>query len=239
MAPSTQIPPWQTQGDQKREAVRDMFADIAPTYDLANSIMSARGHYRWRDEACELISLQPGESVLDICCGTGDFLHAARKKVGESGNLIGLDYCEPMLAVAAKKLDPKVKLTLGDATYLPFADQQFNAVTVGWGLRNVPDLEATLKEVFRVLKPGGRFISIDMSQPNGPIAPISRWAYHVSVPLLGKILRQPEAYAYLPKSTVKFVSREELKTAFESAGFKSVQFKSKFFGNIAIHWGIK
>lgn len=239
MSPSTQIPPWQTQGDQKREAVRDMFADIAPTYDLANSIMSARGHYRWREEACNLINLQPGESVLDLCCGTGDFLQAARKHVGPEGHLVGLDYCGPMLDVAAKKLDPQTQLTLGDATFLPFANDQFHASTVGWGLRNVPDLKATLAEVFRVLKPGGRFISVDMSQPTGPIAPISRWAYHVSVPLLGKILRQPEAYAYLPKSTEKFVSREELKAEFEAAGFKNVQYKSRFFGNIAIHWGIK
>lgn len=239
MTPSTQIPPWQTEGNDKREAVRDMFADIAPTYDLANSIMSARGHFRWRNEACDLIELLPGEKVLDLCCGTGDFLIAARRRVTDSGQLVGLDYCAPMLDVAARKVDSATQLTLGDATYLPFADGQFDAVTVGWGLRNVPDLRASLLEVNRVLRIGGRFVCVDMSQPVGILGPISKWAYHVSVPLLGWILRQPEAYAYLPKSTDKFVTRLELKNEFERAGFENVQVKSRYFGNIAIHYGVK
>lgn len=239
MTPSTKTPPWKTQGDEKREAVRDMFADIAPTYDLANSIMSARGHHRWRAEACSLINLQAGETLLDLCCGTGDFLTAAEKHVGPTGKLVGLDYCAPMLEIAAKKVSPQTQLTLGDATYLPFENAQFDAITVGWGLRNVPNLKQTLQEVFRVLKQGGRLICIDMSQPAGPLGPISRWGYHIIVPILGRILRQPEAYAYLPKSTEQFLSRQELKDAFEQAGFSQVQFKTRFFGNIAIHWGTK
>lgn len=239
MTPSTKTPPWKAQGDEKREAVRDMFADIAPTYDLANSIMSAKGHHRWRNEACALIGLKSGDSVLDLCCGTGDFLVSAEKYVGDSGQLIGLDYCSPMLDVAAGKVRPGTQLTLGDATFLPFESQRFDAVTVGWGLRNVPDLNQTMAEVVRVLKPGGKFVCIDMSQPAGPLGPVSRWAYHVMVPLLGRILRQPEAYAYLPKSTEQFLSRDELKQAFELAGFSEVQYKTRFFGNIAIHWGVK
>jgi len=239
MDQATKIKPWQTEGEEKREAVREMFAGIAPTYDLANSIMSANGHLRWRRLAVAQINLQPGESVLDLCCGTGDFLIAARERTGASGQLIGLDFCQPMLDVAAKKVDSATKLTLGDATELPFVDEQFDAITVGWGLRNVPDLAAALSESARVLKPGGRFITVDMAQPRGALGPISRWMYHVTVPLLGRILGQADAYAYLPKSTEKFVSREELKTAMESAGFTNVQMKSLYFGNICMHWGAK
>ncbi|QYK52403.1 MAG: bifunctional demethylmenaquinone methyltransferase/2-methoxy-6-polyprenyl-1,4-benzoquinol methylase UbiE [Fimbriimonadaceae bacterium] len=239
MDQATKMKPWQTEGEEKREAVREMFAGIAPTYDLANSIMSAKGHLRWRRMAVCLINLQPGESVLDLCCGTGDFLIAARELTGPTGQLIGLDFCQPMLDVAAKKVDSAIQLTLGDATELPFADRQFDAITVGWGLRNVPDLAAALAESARVLKPGGRFITVDMAQPSGPLGPISRWMYHVTVPLLGRILGQADAYAYLPKSTEKFVSREELKSVMESAGFKDVQMKSLYFGNICMHWGVK
>lgn len=239
MAPSTQIPPWETKGANKREAVRGLFADIAPTYDLANSIMSARGHYRWRADACNLIGLKSGESVLDLCCGTGDFLTASREKVGESGRLVGLDFCAPMLEIAAKKLGGAADLMLADATEIPISDSQFDAVTVGWGLRNVPDLGKTLAEVIRVLKPGGRFVSVDMSEPEGPFGPVSRWAYHVSVPLLGRILRKPEAYAYLPKSTERFLTKKQLAAKMEAAGFTNVRVVSRYFGNIAIHWGVK
>jgi demethylmenaquinone methyltransferase/2-methoxy-6-polyprenyl-1,4-benzoquinol methylase len=216
-----------------------MFAEIAPTYDLANSIMSARGHYRWRAEAIALLNLKAGDAVLDLCCGTGDFLIATRPKIGNNAPLVGLDYCGPMLQIAAQKVDPATKLILGDATDIPFQDGAFDAITVGWGLRNVPDLETTLSEVLRVLKPGGRFVSVDMSTPEGPIGPISRWAYRISVPLLGRILRHPEAYAYLPKSTERFLSRRELAQKFTEAGLEGVRHHARFFGNIAIHIGTK
>ncbi|MBL8068793.1 MAG: ubiquinone/menaquinone biosynthesis methyltransferase [Armatimonadetes bacterium] len=239
MAQSTQTPPWEAEGAEKREAVRGLFADIAPTYDLANSIMSARGHYRWRAEACRLIGLTDGESVLDLCCGTGDFLVAAKAAVGQKGSVAGLDFCAPMLAIAAQKLAGSADLMLADATELPIASSQFDAVTVGWGLRNVPDIGKTLREAARVLKPGGRFVSVDMSEPKGFFGPVSRWAYHVSVPLLGRILRKPEAYAYLPKSTERFMDRQQLTKEIEAAGFTRVHSTSRFFGNIAIHWGVK
>lgn len=239
MAQATKIKPWLTEGEEKREAVRDMFAEIAPTYDLANSIMSARRHYKWRQKAVAQINLQAGESVLDLCCGTGDFLLAARERVGVSGQLVGLDFCRPMLDVAAKKIDGSTQLALGDATVLPFASSSFNAVTVGWGLRNVPDLKAALAESFRVLKLGGRFITVDMAEPEGWHGPISRKVYHVIIPILGRILGKAEAYAYLPKSTEKFVSRQSLKDALLATGYTDIEMKNFCFGNICMMWGVK
>lgn len=231
--------PWLTEGDEKRAAVRQMFADIAPSYDLVNSLMCFRLHHRWRTIAVQKINLKPGEHVLDLCCGTGDFLSPIKKAVGPTGSVTGLDFCGPMLAVARQKFQNSVNLTEADACTLPLADQRFDAATVGWGLRNVPDLDQALREAHRVLKPGGRFVSLDMARPRGPLGKISEWVFHTVVPALGRLFGKTTAYQYLPQSTLKFASREELKAKMEAAGFQNVQYKDLFFGNICLHWGAK
>ncbi len=239
MAPTTDLKPWQTQGEAKKRAVREMFAQIAPTYDAANSIMSAWGHKRWRSQAVAQIDLKLGESVLDVCCGTGDFLIAARERIGPDTSALGVDFCAPMLDIAAKKVDPNSRLTLGDALDLPVASDQFDAVTIGWGLRNVPDVGRAISEIARVLRPGGRFVCLDMSRPKGFMGRIGNTGYHVLVPLLGRLLGQRDAYAYLPKSTERFPDANELSQMFSEAGFTNVQYRPIFLGLIAMHWGAK
>jgi demethylmenaquinone methyltransferase/2-methoxy-6-polyprenyl-1,4-benzoquinol methylase len=131
-------------------------------------------------------------------------------------------------------------LSLGDACRLPVQSQTLDAVTVGWGIRNVPDIDAAHLEIARVLKPGGKFVSLDMARPQNPILGLSsKFAMNHLVPLIGRLFGKAEAYTYLPKSTEKFYSREELSTSMRGAGLVEVGWKNLFFGNVCIHWGTK
>ena len=175
--------------------------------------------------------------MLDICCGTGDFLIPLRKAVGSKGRVIGLDFSYPML-VQAKTKTP-AELLLGDACQLPFASNSFDAVTVGWGLRNVADLKRALEEIVRVAKPGGRFACLDMCLPAGVLGWFFEKAFWFIVPKIGKVFGKAEAYQYLPESTAKFVQPEVLKGLLEVCGIKHVRIRRMYFGNVCLHWGIK
>jgi demethylmenaquinone methyltransferase/2-methoxy-6-polyprenyl-1,4-benzoquinol methylase len=124
---------WEAAGAQKREAVQSLFGDIAGRYDLVNSAMSLRLHHRWRTEAVRMLSLSSGDTVADVCCGTADFGLPLRRVIGESGLIVGVDFCLPMLKVAQEK-GASMSLNLGDACALPLSSGAFDAVTVGWGL---------------------------------------------------------------------------------------------------------
>jgi demethylmenaquinone methyltransferase/2-methoxy-6-polyprenyl-1,4-benzoquinol methylase len=225
------------EGEEKREVVRELFADVAPSYDLVNGLLSLSLHHRWRRAAVEGLGLREEDWALDVCCGTGDFLVPLAKVVG--GRVVGVDFCAPMLARAREKV-PCAALQLGDACRLPIAGGRFDAVTVGWGLRNVPDVGAALREANRVLKPGGRFVTLDMARPrNGVVGRVSEWAFHTVVPLVGRVFGKSRAYTYLPKSTLQFLSRDELKRAMEQAGFSDVRTRDFAFGNVCMHWGTK
>lgn len=230
---------WVAEGQEKRAAVQRMFAAIAPTYDVCNSLMSLRGHYRWRRAAVAALNLKEGETVADICCGTGDFFAPIRQAIGKSGKLIGIDFCLPMLELSVPK-DAGAVEALGDACNLPLRTESIDAVTVGWGIRNVPDIDAAHREIFRVLKPGGRFVSVDMSVPkSGIVRAASNLLTRRGLPILGAIFKQKEAYTYLPESTQRFKTRHELVASMEAAGFKNVTFTDFFFGNISMHIGVK
>ncbi len=238
-AQSQKPTPWTAEGGEKRAAVQKMFGEIAPTYDLCNSLMSFRLHGRWRAFAVRKLNLNPGDTVADVCCGTGDFFMPLRKAIGSNAALIGLDFSLPMLEIADKK-DATAGRALGDAGRLPLRNEAVNAVSVGWGIRNVPDIDAAHREIFRVLKPGGRFVSLDMAQPrNGVVRGISTFMTLKMLPRLGSLFGKKEAYTYLPQSTQRFKTREELKVSMEAAGFRDVEFKDLFFGNICLHWGVK
>jgi demethylmenaquinone methyltransferase/2-methoxy-6-polyprenyl-1,4-benzoquinol methylase len=231
--------PWAVEGQEKREAVQQMFGEIAPTYDLLNSAMSLRLHHKWRSIAVGFLGLQPGDSALDLCCGTGDFSVPVRKAVGEKGLIVGIDFSQPMLCQAVKKSE-QVNYALGDACRLPLRENVFKAVTVGWGLRNVQNLEEALSEIRRVLKPGGRLVSVDMSIPRSRIARgLSRGVSLFLFPMLGSLFGHRKAYTYLPKSTEKFCTPEELQSLMVKLGFRTVQYKFYFMGNICIHVGEK
>lgn len=230
---------WVAEGQEKRAAVQRMFAAIAPTYDVCNSLMSLRGHHRWRRAAVDALQLKPGDTVADICCGTGDFFMPLRQAIGPQGKLIGLDFCLQMLERSSTK-DEQAGRALGDAGRLPLRSESVNAVTVGWGIRNVPDVDAAHAEIFRVLKRGGRFVSVDMAVPKSALVrAVSNLLTRRGLPILGAIFRQREAYTYLPESTQRFKTREELRTSMEAAGFRDVKVRDFFFGNIAMHLGVK
>lgn len=231
--------PWQAEGEEKRESVRQMFAEIAPRYDLLNGLMSLSRHRRWREIAARRLELKSGNTALDICSGTGDFVTPLRKAVGPRGRVIGLDFCAPMLAQAQAK-GVEAQLAVADACRLPIADARAHGVSVGWGIRNVPDIDAAHREIFRVLRSGGRFVSIDMAVPeNAFVRGVSRLMSGKVLPALGTLFGFRKAYTYLPESTARFKSRVELKRSMESAGFVEVGWKNLMMGNICIHWGRK
>ncbi|HVT12477.1 MAG TPA: bifunctional demethylmenaquinone methyltransferase/2-methoxy-6-polyprenyl-1,4-benzoquinol methylase UbiE [Fimbriimonadaceae bacterium] len=230
---------WQAEGVQKRTAVRGMFAEIAPTYDLLNSLISFRLHHRWRAFAVRKLNLKPGDRALDVCCGTGDFMRPLKKAVGAEGHVFGIDFCLPMLEIAQKKHVPG-SVGLGDACQLPIRAGTLNGVSVGWGIRNVPDIDEAHRELCRVLKPGGRFVSLDMAMPRARLVrAASTFTCNRFVPWLGSLFGKTQAYTYLPKSTQRFMTREELKASMEKAGFVDVGFRDLFFGNVCVHWGTK
>jgi demethylmenaquinone methyltransferase/2-methoxy-6-polyprenyl-1,4-benzoquinol methylase len=229
---------WQAEGEEKGAAVKEMFSEIAPTYDLLNSLLSMNLHHRWRRSAVATLQLPLGGTALDLCCGTGDFLPPLRRAIGPEGELVGVDFCGPMLERAHKK-DANAALLLADAKEIPLAAGVFDGLAVGWGLRNVDDLERALSECFRVLKPGGRFACLDMARPRGLLGPMAEAAFHLVTPILGRLFGRAEAYTYLPKSAARFATREELAHKFESAGFKEVRWRDFFFGNVCLHTGVK
>jgi demethylmenaquinone methyltransferase/2-methoxy-6-polyprenyl-1,4-benzoquinol methylase len=216
-----------------------MFAAIAPRYDLLNSLMSLRWHHRWRARAVRRLGLRPGAVVLDLCSGTGDFLLPLRRAVGAPGRLIALDFCLPMLE-RAKAKDADVALTLADACRIPLSDDSCDGVTVGWGVRNVSNLKAFHREAFRVLRPGGRFVSLDMAVPgNAAVRAVSRWISRFVIPTLGKWFSREDAYRYLPESTLQFADRQQRSAIMESVGFVGVGFEDLCWGNVCMHWGQK
>lgn len=226
------------QGAEKRDAVQRMFDEIAPTYDRVNSIMTFRLHYGWRKEAVQRLNLVGNETVLDLCCGTADFFDPLLEALPR-GRVVGADFSLPMLQIARSKF-PKERFHAADACRLPFATASVDAVTVGWGLRNVPDLIGALKEINRVLRPGGQLVSIDTAEPANRFARwMSRTAFQSVVPMIGSAFGHREAYTYLPKSAERFVSPQELGAYLRSTGFSESRFQSMFFGNVSLVWGRK
>ena len=207
-----------------------MFDRIAPVYDAMNRVMTAGLDRRWRRITVEQ-AVRPGDRVLDACCGTGDLALAARVHGAE---VVGLDFSERMLERArAKSAD--IEWVRGDVLALPFGDASFDAVTVGFGIRNVDDLEAGLHELRRILRAGGRVGILEITRPRGVLAPFYRLWFDRVVPLLGKVLPGGAAYTYLPASVRRFPGPEELAALLESAGFTAVRFKLFAGGIVALH----
>ena len=214
------------------EGVRAMFDRIAPVYDLMNRVMTAGLDGRWRRLAAEAV-VRPGDRVLDACCGTGDLALAAERA---GGRVVGLDFSERMLERARRK-SPSVEWVRGDLLELPFEDASFDAATVGFGVRNVADLERSLRELRRVLRPSGRLGILEITTPRGPLRLFYRLWFDAIVPLLGKLLRGGSAYTYLPASVRRFPGPKELAALLERAGFGGVSFRLLAGGIVALHTG--
>ena len=211
-----------------------MFDRISPVYDLMNHAMTAGLDRRWRRLAAETV-VHPGDAVLDACCGTGDLAIAAERA---GGRVTGLDFSERMLVRARGKSD-SIEWVLGDVIALPFDDASFDAVTVGFGIRNVPDLEAGIAELGRVLRPGGRVACLEITRPEGMLKPFFRLWFDGLVPLAGKVLPGGTAYTYLPASVRRFPGPSDLAAAFGRTGFDGVGWKLMGGGIVALHVGTK
>jgi demethylmenaquinone methyltransferase / 2-methoxy-6-polyprenyl-1,4-benzoquinol methylase len=212
------------------DAVRRMFDRIAPVYDAMNRTMTAGLDRRWRRITAEAV-VQPGDKVLDACCGTGDLAVAAARA---GGLVTGLDFSARMLERARRKA-PELEWVSGDLLSLPFADGSFDAATVGFGVRNVDDLELALRELCRVLRDGGRLGILEITRPRGVLAPFYRFWFDVVVPLLGKLLPGGSAYTYLPASVRRFPAPEELAGLIAAAGFGDVSYRTFAGGMVALH----
>jgi demethylmenaquinone methyltransferase/2-methoxy-6-polyprenyl-1,4-benzoquinol methylase len=209
-----------------------MFDRIAPVYDVMNRLMTMGLDRRWRRITVEQV-VRPGDRVLDACCGTGDLALEARR---QGGVVTGLDFSERMLEQARRKA-PALEWVQGDVLALPFEDAAFDAATVGFGVRNVDDLETGLRELRRVLRAGGRLGVLEITTPRGRLAPFYRVWFDRVIPVLGRVLPGGSAYAYLPASVRRFPDPDGLAGLLAAAGFQKVRFRLFAGGIVALHVG--
>jgi len=223
--------------------VNRMFDRVASRYDALNSVMTAGLHHRWRERAAQRAGLGPGDAALDVCCGTGDLALELAARVAPGGSVVGCDFSEPMLDLAREKASARgadgVRFEWADALALPYDAERFDAATVGFGVRNLADLDRGLREVARVLKPGGRLVILEITQPTRPPLSVffSLWFDRV-VPLLGAFSSNREAYSYLPESVRSFPDPRGLAEKMDRAGFERIRYTVLAGGIIAIHSGV-
>jgi len=217
--------------------VRAMFDRIARVYDLMNSVMTAGLHHQWRRRAADLAGVGPGDRVLDVATGTGDLAVELARRVQPGGQVVGSDFSEEMLALARRKA-PELRFEWGNALELPYADGEFAAATVGFGARNFSDLEQGLREMTRVVRPGGHVVILEITTPQRP--PLSTffslWFDRV-IPLVGRIAGDPDAYSYLPNSVKRFPGPEGLAATMQRAGLHDIRWILTAGGIIALHVG--
>lgn len=221
-----------------------MFGRVAKRYDLLNSVMTAGLHHSWRGKAADRAEVGPGDSVLDVCCGTGDLALELAGRVAPGGHVVGCDFSEPMLDLAREKASARgaggVRFEWADALSLPYDAGRFDAVTVGFGVRNLAELERGLGEMTRVLRPGGRLVVLEITQPTRP--PLSTfyslWFDRI-VPLLGGISDDSGAYTYLPESVRNFPPPRQLAGLMDRVGLERIRWTVLAGGIIAIHSAVR
>jgi ubiquinone/menaquinone biosynthesis methyltransferase len=225
----------------KRRYVRRLFATIADHYDFITRFLSYGQDRRWKARLIALADLRTGDRVLDLACGTGDLVAAA---TGRARSVVGLDVTHRMLQLAAGKFGADargVSFVTGDMLALPFVDERFDVVTTGYGLRNVPDLSQSIREIQRVLAPGGRLLSLDFNRPRNPIV---RSAYLVYLSVVGSALGvalhgDPDTYRYIPESIRQYPGAEGVARLLEAGGFEGVRVIPVLGGLMAIHTATK
>ena len=228
-------------GAERAETVQAMFTRIAHRYDLMNRLMTAGQDIRWRREVMRRANVPPDGLVLDLGAGTGDLAREALWQY-PTCRPVAADFTLEMMRVGRKTADlPGLDWSAADAGRLPFRDGTFDAVVSGFLLRNVVDLRQSLSEQYRVLKHGGRIVTLDTTPPPPtPLAPLIRFHLHTIIPALGHMITgQADAYHYLPDSTESFLEPEQLAARLAAVGFRAAGFKRLMFGTIAIHWGQK
>ncbi|ARK25925.1 bifunctional demethylmenaquinone methyltransferase/2-methoxy-6-polyprenyl-1,4-benzoquinol methylase [Sporosarcina sp. P37] len=227
----------------KEEKVHNVFEKISADYDKMNSVISFNQHIKWRNDIMVRMNVRPGAKALDVCCGTADWTVALAEAAGPSGEVTGLDFSANMLESGREKTAPYPNLTLvqGNAMALPFPDNSFDYVTIGFGLRNVPDYLTVLKEMRRVLKPGGMAVCLETSQPKIPVyRQAFRFYFKYIMPLFGKLFAKSyKEYSWLQESANDFPSMKELAQLFVEAGYQEVSYKSYSGGAAAGHIAYK
>lgn len=230
---------------QKEKFVHEVFESIAGKYDLMNSILSFRRHKAWRAFTMKKMDVQEGESALDVCCGTCDWTISIAKQTGPKGMVSGLDFSANMLEVGQEKLYKEkldyVELIQGNAMELPYDDNTFDYSTIGFALRNVPDVRKVLQEMQRVVKPGGMVVSLELSKPEWPPFRAMYFLYfnHI-LPFFGKLFaNRYKQYSWLPESLKNFPDSKELAAIFEDVGMENVETYLLSGGIAALHIGYK
>ena len=240
-----EVKPYADSDKSKREQVEMMFDNIAPKYDLLNHSLTAGIDRIWRRKAIKIASRNNPQKLLDIAAGTGDFtiLEAKRTNAQE---IIGIDISQNMLNVAIEKarrakLDNKIKFLKADSLCMPFDDNTFDAATVGFGVRNFADIPAGLTEILRVLKPGGRLVVLELSEPSNPLVKgVFGFYFHKILPVAGKIVsKDGSAYKYLPESVDNFPYGDRFLKIMDSFWFRNTGIKWLSCGIAAIYWGEK
>lgn len=229
-------------GAERERQVQRIFSEIAPRYDLLNHVLSLNIDRRWRKKAVASLDWEsaPAGTYLDACAGTFDLSLELERKEGFGGRVVASDFAHPMLVQGGRKISgARVQPVCGDSLGLPFPDDTFDGATVGFGVRNLANLERGLAEFRRVLKPGRRLVILEFTTPPNPLV---RAGYHFYfrrvLPVVGRIVSgHPWAYTYLPESVKEFPGPSELGALLESVGFRDVGWRLQTFGIAAIHWG--
>jgi demethylmenaquinone methyltransferase/2-methoxy-6-polyprenyl-1,4-benzoquinol methylase len=230
-------------GSERVDYVRAMFTRIAHRYDLMNRLMTAGQDVGWRREVIRRAEIASGGTILDLGAGTGDLAREALRQVPDC-HPVAVDLTMEMMRIGRARNATQngcIEWVSSDALTVPFPELTFNAVVSGFLLRNVIDIERTLAEQYRTLKPGGRLVALDTTQPSENLfSPLVRFHLRYVIPRMGSWLTgDPEAYRYLPETTRKFLTAERLTVLIQQAGFQDVGFRRLMFGTAAIHWGKK
>ncbi|WP_079509557.1 demethylmenaquinone methyltransferase [Mesobacillus jeotgali] len=229
----------------KEERVHGVFEKIYENYDQMNSVISFQQHIKWRNDTMKKMNVPAGAHALDVCCGTADWTIALAEAVGKDGKVTGLDFSQNMLKIGEEKIQARgldqATLIHGNAMELPFEDNSFDYVTIGFGLRNVPDYNQVLREMHRVLKPGGMAVCLETSQPTMPgFKQVYRLYFRFIMPMFGKLFAKSyDEYSWLQESAKDFPGMKELAKMFSNAGFENVEYKPYSGGVAAVHIGRK
>jgi demethylmenaquinone methyltransferase/2-methoxy-6-polyprenyl-1,4-benzoquinol methylase len=229
-------------GAERARLVREMFDRIANRYELLNTVMTAGLHHLWNRQVVRVTGLRPGGRVLDLACGTGSLTRDLAKKVGPDGYVLGVDFSREMLRAAKARPAPNIEYRLGDATKLEgVASESFDAATIAYGARNIPDLDGLFSEMARCLRPGSVAVCLEIARPESrAFAAFYGLWFDKIVPRLGAgISGDAWAYSYLPESVKEFVAPDELSDIMERNGLQDVTWRRLAGGIITIHRGTR
>lgn len=229
---------------QKANFIQEQFERIAERYNLTNDVISLGMHRLWKEKAVHELGLRADGTYLDVCCGTGDLALRIARRLGSKGKVVGLDFSANMLSIAAKQAgkgagEATREFIKGDAQDLPFPAHHFDGAVISFGLRNLTDLRKGIKEMARVVKPGGHVVNLDLGHPSLPLfTPVYRAYFCYIVPFVGQILQNDrQAYTYLPESLKTYPSTDGISNIFRQAGLQDIVCHQLALGAVALHVG--